>query len=219
MKKNRAVSFKYLIYDIIRFSAIPGLLWFRPKKYFLHKEDKKRIKGGALVISNHITLFDPMYLMLTIKSRRHHCICMDELFKNKFLKWAFTKGFLCIGITRGNTSIAQVKEIISNLKQGNLVTMFPEGKINETDEEVHKFKSGMVMMAMRGNAPIIPLYIKRRKHFYSRLEVAIGSPIDVSSFKSGTAITSEDMKRATEVVLEKEKELQEFMLSEGRKNK
>ena len=61
MKKSPIIHIKYLAYDIIRFSAIPGLLWFRPKKYFLKEEDKKPIKGGTLVISNHITLFDPMY--------------------------------------------------------------------------------------------------------------------------------------------------------------
>ena len=215
MKKNRAVSFRYLAYDIIRFSAIPGLLWFRPKKYFIREEDKKWIKGGALVISNHITLFDPMYLMLSIRSRRHHCICMDELFlKSKLKRWIFTKCFLCLPISRTNVSFGQIKDIISCLKAGNMVTMFPEGKINDNKEDgVQNFKSGMVMMAMRGNVPIIPVYIKRRKHFYSRLEVAIGAPVDVVSFKSGASATPEEVERCCHYLEEKEKELEAFMLS------
>ena len=214
MKKNRAVSFKYFIYDFIRFSAIPGLLWFRPKNYFLHEEDRHRIKGGALVIANHITLFDPMYLMLSLKSRRHHCICMDELFENKKLKrWIFTKGFLCLPITRSKATFGQIKDIIQCLKDGNLVTMFPEGKINEVNDEVQGFKSGMVMMAMRGNAPIIPVYIKRRKHFYSRLEVAYGSPIDTSTFKAGAVATKEEITNCCHYIEEKEKELEVYMTS------
>ncbi len=217
MKKNRAVSFKYFIYDFIRFSAIPGLIWFRPKKYYLNKEDKKKIKGGALIISNHITLFDPMYLMLLIKSRRHHCICMEELFKNNFQRWMFTKGFLCLPINRAKASFGQIKDIINNLKQGNLVTMFPEGKINENDDHVQGFKSGMIMMAMRGNAPIIPLYMKRRKHFYSRLEAAIGSPIDMNQFKKGAAATIEEVNAAVSYIEEKEKELEAFMLSKDKR--
>ena len=215
MKKNKAFSFKYLAFDIIRVSALPGLLWFRPKKYYLHEEDKHRIKGGALVISNHITLFDPMYLMLTIKSRRHHCICMDELFeKSKLKRWLFTKCFLCLPISRKQATFGQIKDIISALKNGQFVTMFPEGKINETDNDVKDFKSGMIMMAVRGNAPIIPTYIKRRKHFYSRLEVAIGSPIDVSSFKKGASLTNEEMLEASKYVQEKVVELENFMLNE-----
>ena len=218
MKKNRALSFKYLIYDIILVSAIPGLLWFRPKKYYLHSEDKKRIKGGALIISNHITLFDPMYLMLLIRSRRHHCICMDELFKeNKFKEWIFTKGFLCLPINRTKVTFEQIKNIIGSLKEGNLVTMFPEGKINETSDDIQSFKSGMVMMASRGNAPIIPVYIKRRKHFYSRLEAAIGSPIEMNQFKKGASMTPEEIDNACRYIEEKERELEAFMLERDRK--
>ena len=95
-----------------------------------------------------------------------------------------------------------------------MVTMFPEGKINDNkDDGIQGFKSGMVMMAMRGNVPIIPVYIKRRKHFYSRLEVAIGTPVDVSSFKSGASATPEEIEKCCRYLEEKEKELEAFMLS------
>ena len=218
MKQNKLFSFRYLLFDFIRVTAIPGLLWFRPKKYYLHEEDKHRIKGGALLISNHITLFDPMYLMLMIRSRRHHCICMDELFnEKKFKRWLFTKGFLCLPITRTKATFGQIKDIISTLKSGCLVSMFPEGKINEENDNVQDFKSGMVMMALRGSAPIIPVYIKRRKHFYSRLEAAIGSPIDVSTFKKGTTLTHEETLEACKYIEEKEKELEAFMLKGEKK--
>ena len=211
-KRNRVISFKYFIYDFIRVSAIPGILWFRPKKYYLNPEDKHPIKGGALVISNHITLFDPMYLMLSIKSRRHHCICMEELFaKNKVKRWIFEKGFLCLPINREKVTFEQIKNIIAHLKAGDFVTMFPEGKINEDKSTgVQEFKSGMVMMAMRGGVPIIPVYLKRRKHFYSRLELAIGSPIDVSKFKAGSSATPEEVAKCCAYIVEKEKELEKF---------
>lgn len=217
MKKNKVFAWKYFLFDFIRITGIPSLLWFRPKKYYLHEEDKHRIKGGALIISNHISLFDPMYLYMTIKSRRQHLICMDELIHNKFQRWVFIHVCLCIPINRHNISLAELKEIISNLKSGNVVTMFPEGKINEENDGIQKFKSGMVIMAYRGNAPIIPLYIKRRKHFYSRLEVAIGSPIDVASFKSGDVLTKEDNERACIEIEKREKELEQFMLSKEKK--
>ena len=205
------------MYDIIRLTAIPGWLWFRPKKYYLHSEDKKHIKGGALIISNHITLFDPMYLMLSITSRRHHFICMDELCNKGFSRWLYTKCFLCIPISRESVTIEQIKSIISHLKNGDLVSMFPEGKINEEDDNVRTFKNGMVMMAMRSGVPIIPVYIKRRKHFYSRLEIAIGSPFDVTKFKSGASATKEETNQATIALHEKEKELEAFMLNRGKK--
>ena len=217
MKKNKIFAWKYFLFDFIRINGIPALLWFRPKKYYLHEEDRHQIKGGALLISNHISLVDPMYLLLSIRSRRLHIICMDELLHSKFQRWIFIHACLCIPITRSNITLSQVKEIITRLKNGEVVSMFPEGKINESGEGLQKFKSGMVMMAYRGNAPIIPLYIKRRKHFYSRLEVAIGSPIDVASFKSGDVLTKEDNERACIEIEKREKELEQFMLSKEKK--
>ena len=86
-------------------------------------------------------------------------------------------------------------------------------KINEEDNDVKGFKSGMIMMAMRGGVPIIPVYIKRRKHFYSRLEVAFGSPVDVSAFKAGSSATQEEIKKACLYLEEKERELEEFILT------
>lgn len=212
MKKNKVLSIKYLMYDIIHLSGIPGLLWFRPKKYYLHEEDKKRIKGGALVIANHITLFDPMYLLLIIKSRRHHCICMEEMFHPAIKGWLFSKAFLCLPINREKVSFGQIKDIISHLKNGDMVTMFPEGKVNEEKEGMQSFKSGMVMMAMRGGVPIYPVYIKRRKHFYSRLEAGIGSPIDVNQYKKGAIATPEEIEFVCKLVEEKERELEAFVL-------
>lgn len=201
------------MYDFIRLTAIPGLLWFRPKKYYLHEEDKKPIKGGALVISNHITLFDPMYLMLTIRSRRHHCICMDDFYTPKIRGWLFSNAFLCLPISRTKATFGQIKDIINHLKNGDMVTMFPEGKINDNAEGIQAFKSGMVMMAMRGGVPIYPVYIKRRKHFYSRLEVAFGSPLNPSDYKAGAVATQEEIALICKTLEEREKELESFILS------
>ena len=40
------------------------------------------------------------------------------------------------------------------------------------------------MMAMMSGAPIIPIYLKRRKHFYSRIVIGVGEPIKIEGMKS-----------------------------------
>ena len=42
----------------------------------------------------------------------------------------------------------------------------------------------MVLMAMRGRAPIVPVYIKRREHWYQRLVMVIGERVDVAALCS-----------------------------------
>ena len=72
-QRARLVSPEYWFHDLIRVTGgPPGLLWFRPKKLYADGAAREKIRGGALIISNHATNFDPLYLMLTIWYRRHH---------------------------------------------------------------------------------------------------------------------------------------------------
>ena len=216
-KKNSVISFRYFGYDFVRVTAAPGLLFFRPKKLYISEKAKQKINGGALLISNHVSLFDPMYLMLGIWRRRHHYIATKELFDSKFKNWLFTNVFLCIKIDRDNFSIKTFKDIVKHLKDGELVSMFPEGYVNEQQEGIQTFKSGMVMMALKSGCPIIPVYLKRRKHWYSRLVIGVGEPIDINDFKSGEMATLEDIDRAAKYLQEQEEKL-ECLCEGGNKN-
>ena len=61
----------------------------------------------------------------------------------------------CIPIDIDNFNIGALKDINDCLKRGELVSMFPEGHINDGSGEMRQFKSGMVLMAMRADVPII----------------------------------------------------------------
>ncbi len=212
-KKNRAISFKYLFFDFVRFTAAPGLLLYRPKIVYISEKAKanKKMKGGNLIISNHITMVDPMFLMLGLWRRRHHFIATKELFASKFKHWLFTKGFLCIELDRDNFSMQTFKEITNHLQDGEIVTMFPEGKVNTDNQGINDFKGGAVMMAMRAGQPIIPVYIRRRKHWYSRLIIGMGEPIDPKEFQSGPILTKEDIEKASKYLYEQEKQLEDLL--------
>ena len=153
---KKIVSFKFIIFDLIKLLTIPlGLLWFRPKILYANKKEKIKPCGGAILISNHITFFDPVFLMVAIWYRRFHFIAMKSFFDTKFKNFIFTKFFMCIPIDRENTSMASFRTIVSHLKDDELVTMFPEGHINREEETILQFKSGMILMAMQSQKPII----------------------------------------------------------------
>ena len=219
VKKNRALSIRYLFFDFVRMTATPGILLFRPKIIYISDKAKenKKMKGGNLIISNHITTVDPMYLMLGLWRRRHHFVATKELFAGKFKHWLFTKGFKCICIDRDNFSFASFKEITDNLKVGNIVTMFPEGSVDTTGEGVRVFKNGAVMMALRSGAPIIPVYIQRREHWYSRLIIAMGEPIKPEDFKSDGILTKNDLDKASAYLREQEQKLEQLCLERQKK--
>ena len=211
MKKasNPLFSLKYLVYDFVKVtSALPGLLWFRPKWIFASPAARQRIRGGAIVIANHERFFDPIYLMFAIWYRRHRFVCSKELYNSKG-GWFFRR-FLCIPVDRENFSMSTLRQIAGELKAGSLVSLFPEGHITVADGKMDAFKSGMVLMALQGNAPIIPIYMKRGERFYNRLRIAVGEGVDIAA-RYGPRPTMSQIEETAAALQRKEEELKKLV--------
>lgn len=198
--------FPYLFYDFaIVTGVIPGLLFHRPKIRYETPAARKRIRGGALLIANHVGLIDPMIMMYTVWYRRHRFICLKELFETR-AGWLLDR-FLCIPIDRENFGMNSFREITAHLKAGHLVSMFPEGHVNEQGGgPMQTLKSGMILMAMKGGAPIIPMYFKKRKHWYQRIQIMVGEAVDIKKLY-GEKPTMKQIEELTRILYEKEEML------------
>ncbi len=202
-------SFQYLFYDFVKVtSALPGLLWFRPKWVYESPAARRRIRGGAILIANHQRFFDPIYLMIAVWYRRHRFVCSKELY-NSGGGWFF-RHFLCIPVDRENFSMSTLRQIVGEIKAGSLVSMFPEGHISLSGGQLDAFKSGMVLMALQGNAPIVPIYIRRGKHFYNRLRIAVGESVDVAA-QYGPRPSMAQIEEAAAQLQRKEEELKKLV--------
>lgn len=206
-KKSPRFAWKYFVYDFVWIGgALPGLIWFRPKIIREGSRSREALRGGALLVSNHIGFFDPIYLMFGVPTRRHHFICSKELSEHRIGPWL--RRCLCIPIDRENFTADSFREITSHLSAGELVTMFPEGRINTDGGEggVAAFKSGMILMALRARTPIIPVYLRPKTHWWQRLVVVIGEPFDVAE-RYGARPTFSQIDAAAEELHRKEEEL------------
>ena len=207
MKEKRKTN-NYLFYDFVKLTAaIPGLLWFRTKKVYASKRAKEKIRGGALLISNHSGDIDPIILMFAVWYRRHHFIATTDLFNTKLKRFLF-ESFHCIEVDKENVSMNAFREIVSLLQKDKLVSIFPEGYLTR-NEEVQKFKSGVVLMAVTAKKPIVPVYVKKRKSFFHRQCVVIGEPINPIEI-CGKMPSLSEMEKIAELLREKEKELKEI---------
>ncbi|MCR5653282.1 MAG: 1-acyl-sn-glycerol-3-phosphate acyltransferase [Ruminococcus sp.] len=203
--KARLFAFKNFIYDFVKVTAaIPTFIMCRPKYLYSSKEAKKRIRGGAIAIANHNGFFDPIALMAAIWYRRHHFVCLKQFFEGKSAWWF--KQFGCIPIDKDNLDMESFRNIVSHLNSGELVTMFPEGHISDGSDRIDVFKSGVVLMAVRSRKPIVPVYLKPRKHWYNRCVFAIGEAVDVNSL--GQKQTFSQIDAFAETLRDKEKELE-----------
>ena len=112
-KQNKAklFSFKYFLMDLIRVSgALPGLIWLRPKIRYTSKAAKKRIRGGALLVSNHTSFVDPALVMFAVWYRRQKFVCHQAFMETKAGPF-FRAAGCCIPIDADNFNIGSFREI------------------------------------------------------------------------------------------------------------
>ncbi|MBQ6153272.1 MAG: 1-acyl-sn-glycerol-3-phosphate acyltransferase [Ruminococcus sp.] len=171
-------SFKYFPTDFLRVTgALPLIVWLRPRWIYENENAKKKIRGPALVIANHSTFYDPVYISLAMWYRRNRFIIKKEIYDSK--AHPLFKAGRCIPIDPENASLDAVKAATAALKQGEVIDMFPEGHVTHTKTDIEQFKSGVVLMALRGKAPILPIYIRNMRSAFDRILFAVGEPIDL----------------------------------------
>lgn len=210
-EKKKERKERHFLYDVVwGIGYALGCIGFRQKVLYITPKAKEKIQGGALLVANHVSFFDPVYMLMTVPYRRQHFIATKEFFSTKFKKYLFEKVFLCISIDRSNVGTATFRTIVNELKKGEVVSMFPEGHINtKTDGSLDEFKSGVVLMALKSNCPIIPMYVHRRKSIFHRLITVVGEPYEVSMQKANGSVI-EYMQDAAKEIREKEIELEQY---------
>lgn len=144
---------------------------------------------GAVIISNHRCPFDPAFIVLGVDRIMHWMVAREyceHWFMGKFLK-----PFEPIPTNRGGVDTAATKLIIRYAEQGELVGVFPEGRINTTDRLMLPGRPGVAMIALKARVPVIPCYIEGSPYTGTPLgcllmpaksRVVVGRPIDLSAY-------------------------------------
>lgn len=202
---HKLFSPEYWFFDFVKVTAaIPGLIWLRPKRIWESPAARERIRGGALIASNHQSHLDPVYLQFAVGYRRQRFVCMKEFFDTRLWGWVFSR-FLCIPIDRENVGMKSLREVTQALKEGWVVSIFPEGRISA--EGTGAFKTGVILMAAQAGCPIIPMYIRRPARWWNRLRICIGEPVDVIALCGGRPGLGQ-MEEISAMLREKEERLE-----------
>jgi len=216
MNKNKIFDFKMLFYDIVKVTgAIPTLIILRLKRVYLAKREKGMYKGPYLIMSNHISYIDPVILSTAVWWRRLSFIATKELFDTK-RKSRFFNLVNCIEIDKENVSMKTFKKVKERLDDNRPVAIFPEGGV-EQGSDMTPFKSGVVLMAIVNNVPIIPMYIEHKTKWYQRQRVMIGEKINLKYYIKSPFPSVEEIQNVAKMLEAKEKELEELSLKTKRK--
>ncbi len=144
---------------------------------------------GGVIVANHRCPADPSFLYL-VTSRMIHWMVAKEFCLHPAGAWFFS-ATESIPVGRGGIDTAATKIAIRYVDRGGLVGMFPEGKINATDQVLLPGRLGAALIALKARGALVPCYIDGAPYDGSilgcllmpaKVEIRIGPKIDLSEY-------------------------------------
>jgi len=113
--------------------------------------------GPAIVVSNHISGLDPM-LMIASSPRPLRFLIAREQYERFGFKWLF-KAVGSIPIDRSKQADNAMRQAIKALQCGEVLAIFPHGKIHLPSDPLNKLKPGAARLAIKAGCPVYPIKI------------------------------------------------------------
>ena len=177
---------------------------FRTKIYY---EDKKiqsrKIKGPAIIASNHTSVWDYCIFVFVFLFRTLRYQMAEVLFKKKVLG-LFLKLMGGIYVNRDTHDFSFIDKSNDLLNKGWVVGCFPESRLPLPNEERPlEFKVSTIYLALQNGVEIIPLYTNGVYFKKARARVMIGKPFDARKCVDDSLSEKENVERITKLLRER----------------
>lgn len=195
-------------------------IYYRKKIYYEDKANQRRkIKGGALIVSNHTSVYDYPLIMYTFLGRNIRPLVAEVIFqKGKFMSRLMTH-MGAIRVDRDSYDFSFMTTMVKWLEDKKVGLVFPEARIGSAEEKLDgmlDFKPSFVYMALQSGMPIIPMYTngvygkqKRAKH--DRARIIIGKKIYLDELYDATKSEKENIDYLCNYVREYVKHLKKLL--------
>ncbi|MDZ4249784.1 MAG: lysophospholipid acyltransferase family protein [Candidatus Nanopelagicales bacterium] len=182
-----------LYYFLKHFVLGPWLkLLFRP---WLEGGDNVPREGAAVLISNHLSFSDSIFLPLVL-GRRVTFLAKSDYFTTRGIKGLLMRMFFAgtgqvpIDRSGGQASEAALNTGLRILREGHLLAFYPEGT-RSLDGTLFRGRTGAARVALHAQVPVIPVGMiatyeaqptGRILPKLRRVGVRIGKPLDFSRY-------------------------------------
>ena len=205
-------------------SVVGGLVTIVSRLQVARQRGRQRLvkrlpAGGIIVISNHTSYADGLLLALVGRrlGRSLRMLATAGVFRAPIIG-ALARRVGFIPVARGTSSAASSLDAAAEaLAAGEAIGIFPEGRLTrDPDQWPERAKTGVVRLALRTGAPVIPIAMVGAHRVLGRrgiarqllvnvvlrprVETAIGEPIDVAALVHD-ADDPEQIRRATDTVM------------------
>ncbi|MFC2091809.1 lysophospholipid acyltransferase family protein [Elusimicrobiota bacterium] len=158
-------------------------------------------RGPLIIVMNHQSYLDPP-ILAAMCPRQVHYMVHEEVYNVPVLHtWIKLMG--SFPVAQGVRSISAFREALKLLKKGEVVGIFPEGGILLTQykdvdeaEVIGSAYAGMIRLAIRGKAPILPVGISgsgralpkesipmlKKIPRFTKIKIHYGKPISLKEY-------------------------------------
>ncbi len=137
--------------------------------------------GPAIVVANHVSGLDSL-LLIAASKRRLRFLIAKEYYYHFGLNWLF-RAAGCIPVDRKGRPERAFRAALKALEAGDVVALFPHGKIHLDSEPPRKLKPGAVRLAQLADCPIFPARIGGvRAEGHIVLSVLLRGRVSISNF-------------------------------------
>lgn len=165
----------------------------------LHGEENVPERGPLIVAANHRRVLDPVFVCMAVPRR------LQWMAKKELFVFGLRRVFRFLGafpVDRSGGGRGAIRAALSFLADGWATSMFPEGTRGKGGER-QRARSGVVMLAIRSGAPVLPVFVDRvptpaQRLRGKRFHVYVGKPITLSKDLRGR----EAYQEAAEEVLQ-----------------
>ncbi|MFA7192831.1 MAG: lysophospholipid acyltransferase family protein [Bacilli bacterium] len=155
---------------------LPLALHYRRLKIDLRL--KKKSLKGKILISNHHTVYDFPFILMTFFFNTIYVVAGEDLFKKPLMRW-WVKSIGGIKSNRSNKDMSWLEKSEKLLKKGKTVLIFPQARYADDDEP--PYKENFAILALNSKANIVPLYINGKYGKKERAKIVIGEEVSLYS--------------------------------------
>ena len=183
------------------YSFIRGLIYLPVKLFYPTKVLNGRnmpVSPQVITVSNHLSWKDIPVIAVNIPGFRRF-IAKKEIGKNKLVR-KLAEALGVIFIERNKADMHAIRESVNTLKSGGGISIFPEGTRNKSaDGGLQEVKGGVTLLAIKGNAPIVPLILHHKERIFRKNYLYVGEPFELTEFK-GRLLDAETIAEASDKV-------------------
>ncbi len=142
------------------------------------------VNQSVIYVVNHNNWIDPFVVLSYLENENmtHLLAETSDLMGSKFAQWLSgkTDDFI-VGVERDDTTsrTASMKRMVSLLKKGNSIIVFPEGRYSKEESKMFPFYQGAFALSKKYDVPIVPIMFNGNFELYIRkpITMKIGEPM------------------------------------------